>query len=316
MTTPASLSGCLFGLALGDALGAAVEFLRIDEIFDEYGDNGITELDDWRGFPPGSYTDDTQMSLATAQACIEAGERLHSDDTATLVPVFHRHYLTWFETQRDPEHARAPGMTCLSSLRSGNIGTPDHPLNSSKGCGGVMRVAPIGLVMSPERAFDLGVRAAAITHGHPSGYYSAGAMAELVAHLLAGVRLEHAVHQVRDTLVEHSCTEETVAAIDRAVHMVNRDFTDLVGIQELGEGWVGEEALAIALFCALRHPADWTQGVIAAVNHSGDSDSTGSISGAILGATLGIEAIPHEWVGAVENRAGIEALAERMAALR
>jgi ADP-ribosylglycohydrolase len=178
-----------------------------------------------------------------------------------------------------------------------------------------MRAAPIGLVTSPERAFDLGVRSSAITHGHPAGYYPAGAQAELVAHVSRGVTLENAVHKVRETLVEHSCTEETVTAIDHAVHVAGTDVTDVAGIPELGEGWVGEEALAIALFCALRHLHDWKSGVIAAVNHSGDSDSTGSICGAILGAALGVDAIPRGWIDVLENSDEIGALAERMAAL-
>jgi ADP-ribosylglycohydrolase len=315
MTIPSSISGCLFGLALGDSLGAAVEFLRIDEIWDEYGDSGITELHEWRGLPAGSYTDDTQMSLATAKACVEAGNRLHTNDPVELTAIFHRHYIEWLFALEDPQNWRAPGRTCITALKSGQIGTPTHPLNSSKGCGGVMRAAPIGLVTSPERAFDLGVRSSAITHGHPSGYYSSGAQAELIAHLLRGATLEDAVHRVRESLVQHSCTEETVAAIDNAVHTAGTAVTDVAGIQQLGEGWVGEEALAIALFCALRHARDWKSAVIAAVNHSGDSDSTGSICGAILGTALGIDAIPREWVDVVENRDEIDALAQRMTAI-
>jgi ADP-ribosylglycohydrolase len=79
-------------------------------------------------------------------------------------------------------HARrAPGMTCLSALRGGTMGTIERPLNDSKGCGGVMRAAPIGLVARDEQAaFTLGCEAAAITHGHPSGYYSAGCFAAII----------------------------------------------------------------------------------------------------------------------------------------
>jgi ADP-ribosylglycohydrolase len=99
------------------------------------------------------------------------------------------------------------------------------------------------------------------------------------------------------------------------VHVAGTDVTDVAGIPELGEGWVGEEALAIALFCALRYPHDWKSGVIAAVNHSGDSDSTGSICGAILGTALGVDAIPRGWVDVLENGDEIGTLAERMAAL-
>ena len=76
-----------------------------------------------------------------------------------------------------------PGNTCLSALRGEEMGELQRPLNNSKGCGGVMRVAPVGLVADDdEQAFNLGCGAAAITHGHPSGYYSAGCFAAIIYH--------------------------------------------------------------------------------------------------------------------------------------
>ena len=71
---------------------------------------------------------------------------------------------------------------------------------------------------------------------------------------------------------------------------------DLVNIHRLGEGWVADEALAIALYCALRHQDDFSAGVIASVNHKGDSDSTGAITGNILGVINGESTIPSEWL--------------------
>ena len=80
--------------------------------------------------------------------------------------------------------------------------------------------------------------------------------------------------------------------MQKAIALANReDVTDLEAIHALGEGWVAEEALAIALFCALRHRDDFAAAIRAAVNHKGDSDSTGAICGNILGAFLGAEAV-------------------------
>ena len=70
---------------------------------------------------------------------------------------------------------------------------------------------------------------------------------------------------------------------------------DLDNIHRLGEGWVAEETLGIALYCALRHQDDLSAGLIAAVNHKGDSDSTGAVTGNILGALLGFDAIDVQW---------------------
>ena len=70
--------------------------------------------------------------------------------------------------------------------------------------------------------------------------------------------------------------------------------------KELGGGWVGEEALAIAIYCCLKYPDDIRKMLIAAVNHSGDSDSTGAVAGNILGAYLGMDAIPKDWLDRLE----------------
>lgn len=68
-----------------------------------------------------------------------------------------------------------------------------------------------------------------------------------------------------------------------------------IGKKYDGEGWVAEETLGIAIYCALRHQDDFSAGVIAAVNHKGDSDSTGAVTGNILGALLGYEVIEDKW---------------------
>jgi len=304
--------GCMLGLALGDALGAAVEFMSYPEIKNKYGEHGIEDLDEWRGFEAGSYTDDTQMALATAIGCIEAAEEWKKDGIFEPTPYIYKEYLRWLETQADPFHRRAPGNTCLSALESGDMGSIDAPINDSKGCGGVMRVAPVGLVFSGELAFLEGAKSAAITHGHPSGYLSAGFLAELVSHILDEKTLEESIQLSRKTLITYNGHEETLMNINLAEELAKKEVPVTEAIQEIGEGWVGEEALAIAAYCSLKFPDDFRAGVTASVNHSGDSDSTGAITGAILGTLLGKEAIPEGWIEKLENAWKIEDLAEEM----
>jgi ADP-ribosylglycohydrolase len=282
--------GCMFGIAIGDAIGYIVEFLPLDEIRRRYGPSGIAVLPD-----DGLYSDDTQMSLATADGLIEAKK---GGDPTQLV---YREYLRWLRTQRSPSQRRAPGGTCLSALASGRMGTIDHKLNDSKGCGGVMRTAPVGLACAPEAAFRCGVEFAAITHSHPSGYLSAGFFSQLIAHLSTGQHLIESILTCRETLIQHEGHEEVLHKVDQAHHLAEQRLSADIAIPTIGNGWVGEEALGIALFCALRFPNSWKAGTLAAVNHSGDSDSTGSIAGAILGTLLGIDAIPPDWVQRVEN---------------
>ncbi|MCR5251657.1 MAG: ADP-ribosylglycohydrolase family protein, partial [Lachnospiraceae bacterium] len=90
--------------------------------------------------------------------------------------------------------------------------------------------------------------------------------------------------------------------IDRAVRLSENGDADLDNIHKLGEGWVAEETLGIALYCALRHQNDFSAGIIAAVNHKGDSDSTGAVAGNILGALLGCDAIEEKWKTDLELR--------------
>ena len=298
--------GCLFGLAVGDALGAPVEFMGLQQIKKRYGEQGIKDFDRWGRFPAGFYTDDTQMSLATAAGCIYVKQRKSEKGLFQPVSAVYKSYLDWLQTQSDPEQVRAPGNTCLSALRSGRIGTVKKRINNNKGCGGVMRTAPAGLAYPPGRAFEEGIAFAAITHGHPSGYLPAGVLAEIIAQLIRGKPLMDALDLSIIPLLKYDGHRETLEGLDLARKLAASSVDTEECIRQIGEGWVGEEALAISIYCALKFSDDWSGGTLAAVNHSGDSDSTGSITGAILGTMLGVEAIPERWIRQVENAGGIE----------
>lgn len=301
------VQGCILGLATGDALGAPVEFLSMEEILESYGSSGITDLHGWEGFDAGSYTDDTQMALATVRGCLK-GSGPYDTDRTSVIQYVYESYLDWLESQKEPFNFRAPGNTCLNSLMSGRLGTIDRKINYSKGCGGVMRTAPVGLIYEPRTAFEMGAAFGAITHGHPSGYLPAGFVSELVAWLVKGNDVEEGIEKSIKTLLDYSGHEETLAAVNLSCELARSDTGTRDAIGMLGEGWVGEEALAVSLFCTLRHPDDWRVGVLASVNHSGDSDSTGAITGAVLGASLGVDAIPDEWLERVEDAGMIREL--------
>lgn len=313
--TPSPLSrveGCLIGLAVGDALGAPVEFMSAAKIQKEFGPGGIDDFFAWEGFPPGSITDDTQMSLATAWGLLDALTRFREQGRYDPVAAVHGRYLEWLATQKDPFQQRAPGDTCLSALRSGRVGTVESPINRSKGCGGVMRVAPVGLVADENAAFDLGCRMAAVTHGHPGGYLPGGALALIIHRLFHGAQLGEALDAALETLSEYKGHDSTSKLLSRAGKLAGSPRRPAEAIPLLGEGWVGDEALAIAMYCALKFPGDFARAARAGANHGGDSDSTASICGAVLGVHLGRELIPAQWAGGVEGVQGLEALAESL----
>lgn len=313
------IRGCLLAGAAGDALGAVVEFSSWAEIRDRFGPAGVTEL-----VAPGRFTDDTQMTLFTAEGLIRASVRWRVKGICHPPDVVRHAYLRWLWTQGVPwgdagagfagghpepdgwlvsvpvlRRRMAPGSTCLSALAAGGRGTVAEPVNDSKGCGAVMRAAPAGFFCaSPARAWDTGCEIAAITHGHPDGIYPAGVLAAAIRLLADGQDLGSALSAAAAFAPEGGSTRQLLA---RAIALAGAGLPDPVTLnRELGQGWTGDEALAIAACCALAAPAP-PAALLAAVNHSGDSDSTGSITGNLLGAAHGLTAVPDEWLRALDG---------------
>jgi ADP-ribosylglycohydrolase len=259
------------------------------------------------------------MTLFTAEGILRAETRINEKEICDPPSVVYFAYLRWLNTQdypkikefdwiydgwllnvRDLHNSRAPGNSCLSALLSEKLGTIDEPINNSKGCGGVMRVAPAGLFYSKEEVFQMAAEFAALTHGHPSGYLSAGALALIIACIINGEDIESAANSGLTELSKHEGHEECSKSLKEAIDLSHMDMKPLDAIKKLGEGWVGEEALAISVYCALKYRNDFKLALITAVNHNGDSDSTGAITGNILGAYLGVNSIPRDWIEKVE----------------
>lgn len=196
-------------------------------------------------------------------------------------------------------HQRAPGPTCLSAIRAGAQGTRERPVNDSKGCGAVMRTAPLGLALAipPEQAFELGSMAGALTHGHPDGRLPAGMVAAMTRMLIAGQSLEHAAEQT--LAFSQHCARgagtDSQRLVRDALRLAREHVPASVAHGGLGECWTGDEALAIAVH-AVASAASFEDAIRIAANHDGDSDSTASIAGQLHGARDGVSAVPHAWV--------------------
>lgn len=322
--------GSLFGGAVGDALGYPVEFLRSREIFKRYGEKGICEYRLENG--QALISDDTQMSLFTACGLLYGDTRLRMRGMgAPMATYIYEAYLDWLSTQRGvrPEEKiswlcnvpalyslRAPGNTCLAALGSGQMGTIEKPINNRKGCGGVMRVAPVALFCKNTgekdriKAIDkLGAAAAAITHGHPLGWLPSAALVHVISRLVYGgctygQDLRDILRECEDTLLDLFGDGEDMQKLFRlnalAEKLAENHRPDVENIEKLGGGWVAEETLAIALYCCLRYPNDFDKALIASVNHGGDSDSTGAVAGNIMGAICGYDSIGEKWKDRLE----------------
>lgn len=334
--------GCFLGGAVGDALGAPIEFMSHKQIMATFGKSGISNYSLAYG-RLGAITDDSQMALFTAEGLLRAYVREQTRGIAcypqsVLAYAYQRwlhtqgikhplqkHSLNgWLIMQRALFASRAPGRTCISALKAMNS-ADDTAKNDSKGCGGVMRVAPVGMILSglsPNRqegrdfnfqqAFTLGCKAAGITHGHPTGKLASGAFSLLIFLLMEGSSLRQALEVVLKELEQHEHHEETSRAIREAIRLAEDSPSNLKTLNHLGEGWIAEEALAIGVYCALG-ARDFESGISLAVNHSGDSDSTGLIAGHLLGGIFGVSNIPGKWLESLELKAVISEVADDLA---
>lgn len=296
--------------AMGDSLGAEVEFLSLSEIRRRFPD-GLTDLPLHDGLR-GAITDDTQMTLFTAEGMLRAQIRGTLRGICHPPSVVHHALLRWYRTQggsprvetddvgliADPRlHARrAPGNTCLSALgESARFG--DVARNDSKGCGTIMRVAPVALMAPRSQVHQLAMETSALTHGHTTGQLAAAAWAGMLADVAQSTPLEEAAREAVRICARHDHGAETVAALEAALNAPRDGRPETV--ESLGGGWTAEEALAIALYACLSGQT-LMDGLRIAVTHGGDSDSTGAIAGNMLGLIDPFAVLQHPWAGAVE----------------
>lgn len=339
------MRGCLLVGAMGDALGRKAEFLSWEALKAEYGAGGVRELEKDGKTLKAPITDDTQMTLFTASGLLWADylKKEKRDGRSYAECGILPSYLRWLYTQgwgeedgswlklqnfergqktpilsvRELYEERGPGRACIVGLKSRQekkMFDLTRKVNAnSKGCGTVMRVAPVGLYFyrDPAAAYEEGKKSAAITHGHPTGQIAAGAFAEIIARVTGGEWLEEAIENVLKRVEGEERGGETASAVRLAVKLAESDAGTHASIAKLGEGWVAEEALAIALYCALTQ-RNSRKALIAAVNHDGDSDSTGAVCGNLLGAMYGMHGIPKDWLETVELRDFIEETADNL----
>ena len=320
-------SGSLFGLALGDALGADTEFLSYDAILRRFPVDG-TQMPSSN---PIRVTDDTQMTLAVGNALLEAARPYTAD---TLEEPLKHAFVAW---NTSPDNNRAPGVTCMNACNKLATGQPWQQCSviGSKGCGANMRVAPVGLLPLGKDGVTAETRAAiaqfqaALTHGHPTGLAAADLTTAAIADLIAdgdlqglpqrlrayalsqrtiyhaewlGSLWQHSSHSSPQDYIAHGWDEclRVLDRLDRALALMDRTNDPC---QITGAGWIAEEALATGLLCFLLFPDDPVAAIKRAATSSGDSDSIACLTGAFAGAYAGLKAWPEEWVARIEYRA-------------
>lgn len=344
-----AVHGCLLGGAIGDAIGAPVETRSLQQIRAEYGPAGVTDV------APLRISEETQLTAFTVEALIRGSVRARAKGIGgATMGLLQQGLLVWLRGQVAelpdqpfalysslsdyPELTEQRGVanSVYTALRqaaqrrapTNPLGTRDQPINHSKGSGAVMRAAPCGFGYAADRSgaatdaiFELGCDAAALTHGHPSGWLPAGTLSALIYQLSRGADTSTALSRARTELTSYADHEETSAALNAANRLAarierERRYPTPEDVETLGQGWIGPEALSIAVFATLAAeglggaPHDIVRtGLLLSVNHSGDSDATGSIAGSLLGARYGHAALPRRWANSVDARRVLDLLA-------
>jgi len=323
-------SGCLFGMAFGDALGAKTEFMSVDQILRKYPPHGPEEISG----NPALVTDDSQMALAVGEALLEA-ERPYT--VSTLEPPLRKAFVDWYES---PENDRAPGMTCLTACGKLKLGMPwlQATVENSKGCAANMRVQPVGLlkgVTDVERA-AIAQFQAALTHGHPTGLAAADLTSKAIALIVDGAYPEDLVAALKDYAMSQRKVyhEDWLGDLwqqpmmESPVQFISRGWDEcLIRIYRIetalefadktvdpctltGLGWIAEEAFATGLLCFLLFPDDPVGAIRHAAVTAGDSDSIACLTGAFAGAHWGLDAWPSDWVERIEYKDRLTRLGE------
>ncbi|MHA1380278.1 MAG: ADP-ribosylglycohydrolase family protein [Candidatus Helarchaeota archaeon] len=305
-----SVKGVMWGLALGDALGKPVEFKHLWRIKEDYGPNGIIEL------PHNAiWTDDTEMTFAVARALIKS-HRLSVEEISTQIAD---EFVVWLDTNT----GYAPGNTCIRGVvyykNKPNKEWWESGIKTSKGCGSAMRVAPIGLYFKDlDKLYKVAYNSSLITHAHPTAIAAAVGAAYLVRLALDKIEIELWPEKVKNFVknIPELGKAEFKNAIDRAVNALNIKSKE-EAIKTIGKGWVGEEAVAIALYCCMKYskPEDFKKMLILAVNHDGDSDSTGCIAGGIMGAAHGYAVLTSEiceWINKLREKERMKKIIHQM----
>jgi len=330
--TKAKFKAVLLGLACGDALGAPTEFKSIGAIQDKYGPQGIQSIIQ----TSGRFTDDTQMTVALAEGLLDAHASVdgmpHHDVVLAMgssdhtMPFVAKQYVRW---AFGPKNNRAPGNTCMSGCSALKHGADwkNSGVKSSKGCGSAMRSSPVGLVYSDLKTLGRIARdSSVITHGHQAALDSAHAAALIVRLLIDGADPEDLLDAVRPVVED----ENFLLLLDRVAPFVVETIagevepTQVQTFQDgfgLGESWVGDEAVASALYCfllAVERKEGYVETVRYGANTKGDSDSIAAIAGSFAGAFWGLggeKGIPQDWIDHVEDGAELEDLGDRLYAL-
>jgi ADP-ribosyl-[dinitrogen reductase] hydrolase len=290
-------SGTIVGFAVGDALGMPTQFLTRDQIRRYYGKAISTFLKAHPGhasdfLPQGSYTDDTQMMLATAECLVECRKPDPARQADALV--------SWYLNTSPHRTPMRANIRACKHLAAGKAWTKSGVFSS--GCGAAVRMPPLGLLLfhQPDSLIRAVLDNCMITHTEPRARAASIAVACLISRLVQTTNRCSPGDQVLETADRVSAIDQDMAAMLRWVtQIVHLDPNE--ALFEIGTSADAIEAIPAAIYCFLKYPRNFANAVLAAVNAGDASDSIAALAGSFVGALAGIQAIPGQWQEQVEN---------------
>ncbi len=303
--------GTIVGFAVGDALGMPVEFLSREQIRRYYG-KGISgyvqapagHASDF--LPRGSYTDNTQTLLTTAECLIECRKM----DPARQADAL----LSWY--LKAVPH-RTPSSANLRACKHLSTGKPWNKSGVfSSDCQATSRMPPIGLMFSrrPQTLARAATDNCIITHNEPRARAACVAVAYLISRLVQSDERAWPADQVLETADYINHLNEDLAGLIRwstqIVHLSPKE-----ALFEIGTSCDVMETIPAAIYCFLKHPRNLTSAVLAAVNAGDAADSIGSLAGSFVGALAGSEVIDLHWLEGIENSDVLVGVGENLANL-
>lgn len=329
--------GCLLGLAIGDAMGCTVDSKNWEEIQRDYGPNGLLGYDLQHEY--ADVTSYTQLAVFAANGLLVGMTRAKAEAYPRYVASALREWARSQQFRTGAEKtmcwvAQLPGLRrrlcmdtrMLDTLSRQNLGTPEHPANPFTSPSGMTAAAAVGLFFAPERmepqqVGTLGAEAVAMTHGDPETFLAGAVLAYTIAGLLQDPdhpladQFTQAAQAVQGQFAGQYPQEAAAVAakIRKAISLVKHTELTPREAMILLECTTASECLAGAVYASLIHPGNFDEAVIVAVNHSGRSSAVGALTGAVLGAKLGEEALPEFYLESLEPLDALRLLADDLA---
>ena len=291
------IRGALFGLALGDALGGPLEFMKQEDIHDKFGIVEDMIGGGWLELEPGETTDDTAMALCVVKGILEKPE----DPIETIGS----HFMEWYASEpKDIGIATKHALEAYKIHRNWEkAGEVAHSVSGGKsaGNGALMRCAPVAFLYRDdyEKMIQLTKMQSRMTHIDPLGVEACCIKNHIIWELFQGKALEESI---RSALKQYDTQERYQDCIERTVTY-----------KQLNPSGFVVDTLRCSLY-ALLNTEDFYDAVVMAVNMGGDADTIGAVTGAIAGVHYGYASLPAIWVYQLMNFHEIDELCEALTA--